>query len=155
MAKKKEINYQPTIKNKRAEHEYFLLEKYTAGIVLTGTEIKSVRLSKVQLQDSYCFFQSEELFIRNLMISEYDSGNIYNHEPKRNRKLLLTKKELKKIKSKSDEKGFTIIPVKIFFNERNIAKLEIALAKGKQFFDKRETLKEKDQKRSMQRKDLD
>ena len=151
MAKDKNQNYQPVIKNRQASFQYFLLETFQAGIVLTGTEIKSVRLGKVQLQDAYCLFQGEELYIRNMQISPYEQGNLYNHDPKRPRKLLLTGRELKKLKTRMEEKGLTIVPVKLYFSERNLAKLEIALAKGKKFYDKRDSLKEKDIKRSMDR----
>jgi SsrA-binding protein len=151
MAKQNQANFQPVIKNRQAEFQYFLLERFQAGLVLTGTEIKSIRLGKVQLQDAYCLFQGGELWIRNMQISPYEQGNIYNHDPKRARKLLLTARELKKLKTRVEEKGLTIIPVKIYFSERNLAKLEIALAKGKKFYDKRESLKEKDVKRSLER----
>ncbi|NOR87975.1 MAG: SsrA-binding protein SmpB, partial [Bacteroidales bacterium] len=132
------------IKNKRASHEYFLEEKYTAGIQLTGTEIKSIRYGKATLTESYCAYQGDELYVRNMHISEYKLGTHYNHEPKRERKLLLTKRELSKLKTKVDEKGYTLIPVALFINENGLAKLEIALAKGKHTYDKRASLKEKD-----------
>lgn len=151
MAKQNQANFQPVIKNRQAEFQYFLLERFQAGLVLTGTEIKSIRLGKVQLQDAYCLFQGGELWIRNMQISPYEQGNLYNHDPKRARKLLLTTRELKKLKTRMEEKGLTIIPVKIYFSERNMAKLEISLAKGKKFYDKRESLKEKDVKRSLER----
>ncbi|NWJ50543.1 MAG: SsrA-binding protein SmpB [Bacteroidetes bacterium] len=139
------------IKNKVASFEYFLLEEYVAGIVLTGTEIKSVRESKVSLAEAYCAFVKDELFIRNMHIAEYKYGTYANHEPKRDRKLLLNRKELRKIFTKTKEKGLTIIPVKLFVNDKGLAKIVIAVAKGKKLYDKRETLKTKDLKREMDR----
>jgi len=139
------------IKNKKASHEYFLIEKYTAGIQLTGTEIKSIRYGKASIREAYCAFNGNELFIRNMDISEYKLGTHYNHEPKRERKLLLTKRELKKLQTKINEKGFTLVPILLFINEKGLAKIEIALAKGKHTYDKRATLKEKDIKRDLDR----
>jgi len=148
--KNKDKNYKPTITNRKAAHEFFFIEKYTCGIVLTGTEIKSLREGKAQIQDAYCYFDKGELFIKNMEIAPYEAGSFSNVEPKRVRKLLLKKNELLKIQQKM-EKGMTIIPIKIFFNERNYAKVEIALAKGKKLYDKRESIKEKEVKRSLQR----
>jgi len=139
------------IKNKRVSWEYFLIEKYVAGIVLTGTEIKSIRNGKASLADSYCYFEGNELFVRGMHIAEYDYGSYNNHLAKRDRKLLLTKRELKKLHTKVKEKSFTIIPVSLFINERGLAKLEIALARGKHYYDKRNTLKEKDTRREIER----
>lgn len=139
------------IKNKRISWEYFLIEKFVAGIVLTGTEIKSIRGGKANLADSFCVFDQGELFVRAMHISEYSFGTYNNHEAKRDRKLLLNAKELKKLNIKVKEKGMTIVPVTLFINDRGLAKLEIALAKGKHFYDKRETLKEKDTKREIDR----
>ena len=139
------------IKNKKASHEYFLIEKYTAGIQLTGTEIKSIRYGKASIREAYCAFNGNELFVRNMDISEYKLGTHYNHEPKRERKLLLTKRELKKLQTKINEKGFTLVPILLFINEKGLAKIEIALAKGKHTYDKRATLKEKDIKRDLDR----
>ncbi|NLF43081.1 MAG: SsrA-binding protein SmpB [Bacteroidales bacterium] len=139
------------IKNKKASFEYFLLEKFIAGIVLTGTEIKSIRKGKANLTDAYCAFSGGELFIRNMHISEYEYGTYNNHEPKRERKLLLTTRELRKIKSKLEEKGLTLIPTFMFINEKGLAKIEIALGKGKKLYDKRETLKKKDTQRELER----
>jgi len=139
------------IKNRKASFEYFLIERLVAGIQLYGTEIKSIRNGKANLTDSYCVFVHEEMFVRNLHIAEYSHGTYNNHEPKRDRKLLLTKRELKKLSTKVQEKGFTIVPVQLFINERGLAKLEIALAKGKHTYDKRESLKQKDSKREMNR----
>jgi len=139
------------IKNKRVSWEYFLIEKLVAGIVLTGTEIKSIRNGKASLADSYCYFEGNELFVRGMHIAEYDYGSYNNHLAKRDRKLLLTKRELKKLHTKVKEKSFTIIPVSLFINERGLAKLEIALARGKHYYDKRNTLKEKDTRREIER----
>mgnify|MGYP003302449003 CR=1 FL=1 len=139
------------IKNKRAEHEYFLIDDYTAGIVLTGTEIKAIRDGKANLADAYCIFIGNELFVHDMHISEYRFGSYYNHEAKRDRKLLLNRKELRKLKIKSSERGYTIIPKMLFVNPEGRAKLLISLAKGKHFFDKRETIKAKDNRRDLER----
>ena len=139
------------IRNKRAYFEYEILEKFTSGIQLCGTEIKSIRSSKASIVESYCRFSGSELFVINMNISEYDFGNINNHEARRDRKLLLTKKELAKIQKKIKESGFTIVPLKMFLNDKGLAKLEIGLAKGKKTFDKREILKQKDAKRDIDR----
>lgn len=137
--------------NKKSAFNYERLESYKAGIMLTGTEIKSIREGKVNLSDSFCFFKQGELWVKNLHISEYKLGTYANHEPLRQRKLLLQKRELKKLQSSVKEKGLTIIPYRLFFNERNLAKLEIFLARGKKVHDKRESIKEKDEKKSMDR----
>jgi len=142
---------QVNIKNKRASFEYHLIDRYIAGIQLLGTEIKSIREGKANINDSFCAFFDDGLYIRNMHIAEYSFGSFYNHESKRDRKLLLNKKEIKKLKEKGEEKGFTIVPLRIFINERGYAKIEIALAQGKKDFDKRETLKERDSKREMDR----
>ncbi|WP_134090977.1 SsrA-binding protein SmpB [Olivibacter sp. XZL3] len=139
------------IRNKKAHYEYHILEKYIAGIQLLGTEIKSIRQSKANIGDAFCAFLNDGLYIRNMHIAEYSHGSFYNHESKRDRKLLLTKKELSKLKVKGEEKGFTIIPLKIFVNERGYAKVEIALAQGKKDYDKRESIKERDTKRELSR----
>ena len=139
------------IKNKRVSFEYFILERLIAGIQLNGTEIKSIREGKVSLADSYCQFVEGELFVKQMHIAEYSMGTIYNHEPKRDRKLLLTKRELRKLENKTREKGFTIIPTLLFINEKGLAKLEIGLARGKHFYDKRDTLKKKDIQREIDR----
>ncbi|MEI7725126.1 MAG: SsrA-binding protein SmpB [Bacteroidota bacterium] len=139
------------IRNKRASHEYFLIQEVTAGIQLTGTEIKSIRDGTASIADAYCTFTGTELFVRNMHIAEYSFGTHYNHEPKRDRKLLLTKRELKKLAIKVKERGFTIIPVLLFINNNGLAKLTIALARGKHAYDKRETLKQKDHMREMER----
>ncbi|MDP4280956.1 MAG: SsrA-binding protein SmpB [Bacteroidota bacterium] len=141
------------IKNKKAAHEYFLLQEFTAGIQLTGTEIKSVRAGKASIVDAYCLFRDEELYVINMHIAEYGYGTYNNHEPKRDRKLLLTKNELRKLATKVKEKGLTIIPTLLFINERGLAKLTVCLARGKHTFDKRDTLKQKDIRREMERND--
>jgi len=138
-----------SIRNKRASFEYFLLQEFTAGIQLTGTEIKSIREGKASIADAFCSFKGNELFVMNMHIAEYSMGTIYNHEPKRERKLLLTKRELHKLLVKVKERGLTIIPTVFFINEKGLAKLTIALAKGKHSYDKRETLKQKDIKREL------
>ena len=140
-----------SIKNRRASYEYFLVQTFTAGIVLTGTEIKSVREGKVNLKDGYCFMDKGELWIKNMHISPYKFGSYSNHDPMRERKLLLTKRELKKIESKLKEKGLTVVPVELYINERGFAKIDISLAKGKKYYDKRNTLKTKDTKREVDR----
>lgn len=141
------------IKNRKAEYEYHLLSTFTAGIVLTGTEIKSIRAGKVNLTDSYCSFINGELWAHNIHISEYANGSYNNHEPKRDRKLLLNRKELKKLQSKLNDRGMTIIPTRMWINENGYAKLDIALARGKKMFDKRDSIKEKDQRRAAARGD--
>ncbi len=139
------------IKNKKASFDYELLETFVAGIVLTGTEIKSIRLGKASLVDTYCVLNRGELWVKNMNISEYFYGTYNNHESRRERKLLLNKKELQKIERLSKDTGFTIIPTKLFINEKGLAKLVVAVAKGKKSYDKRQTLKEKDDKREMDR----
>ena len=139
------------IKNKKATHLFEIDEKYTAGIQLKGTEIKSIRQGKANLVDSYCFFQEGELWLKGMHIAEYDHSSHFNHEPKRDRKLLLKKQELRKIQRKVKEKGNTVIALKVFISEKGWAKAEIATAKGKKKFDKREDIKEKDMKRDMER----
>lgn len=147
----KKNNNSINIKNKRAEHEYFLMDTLTAGIVLTGTEIKSIRNGKASLADSYCTFKDDELYVVGMHIAEYDKGTYNNHDPKRDRKLLLNARELRKLKIKVQEKGLTIIPTVLFINENGLAKLDIALARGKHYYDKRETLKTKDSKRDIEK----
>ena len=139
------------IKNRKASHEYEFIDKYVAGIVLKGTEIKSIRDSKVSMSDAHCVFIKNELILKNLHISEYFNGGYINHEPKRERKLLLNKQEISKIHSKVKSKGVTIVPTRLFINETGRAKIEIAVSKGKKLFDKRESLKEKDNKRDLDR----
>lgn len=139
------------IKNKKAEFDYEFIEKFTAGIVLVGTEIKSIRAGKASLVDSYCYFSGGELYIRGLHIAEYWWGNLNNHDPRRERKLLLTKKELNKLQKKVKEKGLTIIATKLYIADNGYAKLVVGLARGKKTYDKRESIKEKDIKRDMER----
>ncbi len=140
-----------TIRNKKASHDYEFLEKFIAGIKLTGTEIKSIRAGKAALTDSFCVFRDGELYIKGMHISEYWWGNLNNHDPLRERKLLLKARELRKIERKVKEAGLTIIVVKVFINERGLAKAEIAVSKGKKEYDKRETLKRKDTERELDR----
>jgi len=139
------------IRNKKAYFEYHILEEFTAGIQLLGTEIKSIRDGKANINDAFCAFLNKQLYIRNMHIAEYSHGSFYNHEAKRDRILLLNKKELAKFKAKTEEKGFTIIPLKIFVNNRGFAKVLIGLAQGKKIYDKRETLKDRDSKIEMDR----
>lgn len=139
------------IPNKKAKFEYAFIDTYLAGMVLTGTEIKSIRLGKVNISDAFCFFKEDGLYVKNLNISKYEQGTHYNHEPLRDRKLLLTKKELKKLVSKLTDKGLTIIPTRLYINETGLAKLDIALAKGKKLFDKRDSIKERDVSRDLER----
>ena len=135
------------IRNKKASFEYEFLENYTAGIVLTGTEIKSIRAGKASLVDSYCYFSGGELYVKNMHIAEYWWGTFNRHDPKRDRKLLLTRKELRKLARAVKEKGLTIVTRRLFISETGYAKLDIALARGKKEYDKRESIKEKDLRR--------
>lgn len=139
------------LKNRSAYHEFFIDAKYEAGMVLAGTEVKSIRNGGVNFTDSYCLIHKGELWVKSLHIAEYERGNINNHDPVRDRKLLLRRRELRKIESKLKEKGFTLIPLRIYFNEKGLAKIEIGLAKGKKLHDKRETLRQKDVEREMKR----
>ncbi len=139
------------IKNKKAFFNYEIVEAYTAGVQLFGTEVKSIRASKVSFTDAYCLFINNELWVRGLHISEYAFGSYNNHVPKRERKLLLTKKELNKIHRKMQEKSLTMVPLRIFFSETGFVKIEVALARGKKKYDKRESLKQKDTKRELDR----
>ncbi len=139
------------IKNKKASFEYEFVETYTAGIQLSGTEIKSIRNTKASIMESYGIMIKDELFIRNMYIAEYENGSHYNHESKRDRKLLLNRIELNKINKKLKAKGLTIVPIKLFINNKGLAKIDIALAKGKKIHDKREDLKSKDAKREIDR----
>lgn len=139
------------VKNRKALFEYTLLDTFDAGIQLLGSEIKSIRAGKANLQEAYCFFINDELFIKGMHIAEYAHGGYANHDPIRLRKLLLKCTELRKIKNKLKEKGLTVIPVKLYINERGFAKLEIAVAKGKKLFDKRQNIKNKDIKRELDR----
>lgn len=139
------------IKNRKARHEYEFIDTYIAGIALKGTEIKSIREGKVNLMDGYCYFNRGELFVKGIHISPYAQGSFYNHETTRERKLLLQKRELAKLESQINEKGLTVIPSRLFVNDRGLAKLEIAVAKGKKLHDKRDSIKEKDIKRELER----
>lgn len=140
-----------SIQNRSAYHEYFIEDKFIAGMVLKGSEVKSIREGKVNFKDSFCFFHQGELWVKNLHIAEYRFGTTNNHIPDCDRKLLLTRRELRKLEAKMKEKGYTLVPLKIFFNEKSLAKMEIGLAKGKKVHDKRETLKKKDAEREMKR----
>ncbi len=139
------------IHNKRAKFDYEILDKYTAGMVLTGTEIKSIRLGKAQIAESFCEFNNGELFAINTYIEEYSFGNQFNHKSRSERKLLLNKRELKKLEKDIQTKGLTIVPLLLFTNEKGLAKLEIGLCRGKKNYDKREHLKEQDTKRDIDR----
>ena len=140
------------LNNRKALHEYYIEGRYNAGMVLTGTEIKSLRTGKVSFNDSYCFFQNNELFVKSLHIAEYKYGTDANHDPLQDRKLLLTKRELRKLETKIKEKGYSIIPLRIFINEKGLAKMEIGLAKGKKNYDKRDTIKNRELERELKRK---
>ena len=139
------------IRNKKATFLYELVETFTAGIQLLGTEVKSIRAGKASLTETYCSFVDNELYLRNMHINEYELGGYTNHEPRRDRKLLLTRKELKKLEKKMKEKGFTIVPLSMYFTEKGIVKVDIALARGKQQFDKRQDIKNRDTKRELDR----
>lgn len=147
MHKRQDIN----IQNRRARFDYFILETYTAGIELFGTEIKSIRDGKASLVDTYCIFYGNELWVKNMNISEYKFGSYSNHIPRRDRRLLLTKRELRKLKRLTQESGKTIVPLRLFINENGLAKLEIALCEGKHNYDKRQTLRENEDKRMIDR----
>lgn len=149
--KKNRFSNSINIKNSKARFEFEFVDKYVAGMVLLGTEIKSIKEGKASLQEAYCFLHNDEMFIRGMHIAIYEQGTVYNHVPLRERKLLLNKNEIERIKTKSQEKGLTIIPVRMFINERGYAKLEIALARGKKIHDKRNSIKEKDIKRELER----
>ena len=145
MAMAKEMN------NRQAYFHFHIEDKYVAGVVLLGTEVKSIREGKVSFNDAYCLFDKGELWLRGLYIAEYNLGTVNNHIAVHDRKLLLTQKELKKLQAKMKEKGFTLIPLRVFFNEKNLVKIEIGLARGKKVHDKRESIKEKDVQREMKR----
>ena len=152
MAKEKDrIKKNVNIVNRRASYEYEFLSKYTAGIMLKGTEIKAIREGNVNMQDGFCTLQQNELWLHQVTIAKYTEGTYNNHEPTRPRKLLLNKKELNQLGRKSEEQGLTIIPIRFFISDRGFAKVEIALARGKKMYDKREDIKERDVKREMQR----
>ena len=148
------MNSKVSIKNRKASFEYEFIQKYTAGIILVGTEIKSIRANKASISDAYCVIIDSEVIIKNLHISEFKYASFSNLEPKRERKLLLNKQEINKIKSRVQEKGFALVPIRLFINDKGIAKLEIAVAKGKKIYDKRESIKEKDIKRNIEREKI-
>lgn len=140
------------VTNRKARHQYFLTEEFEAGIVLTGTEVKSLRGGKGSIQEAYCYINDDEqALILGLHIPPYEQGNVFNHEPTRDRVLLLKKQQIRKIKRRLDEKGMTLVPLELFFNDRNLVKIKLGLAKGKKSVDKRDSLKEKDLKREMDR----
>jgi SsrA-binding protein len=139
------------IVNRKAKFEYSFIQMYEAGLVLTGTEVKALRLGMANLNDAYCLFDHGSLTVKNMFISEYDHGTIYNHDSRRDRRLLLRKTELKKLERRVTEKGYTIVPYRLYFSERGFAKLEVALAQGKKAFDKRDSIKERDSKRDLDR----
>ncbi len=139
------------IKNRSAYHEFFIDARYDAGMVLQGTEVKSIRGGKVSFNDAYCLIHKGEIWVKSLHIAEYSHGNLNNHEPMRDRKLLLQKKEIKKIETKLKEKGYTLVPLRLYINDKGFVKIEIGLARGKKLHDKRETLRKKDVEREMKR----
>ena len=139
------------LRNRNAYHEYAIEDKYSAGMVLSGTEVKSLREGKVSFNDSYCFLHKGEMWVKSLHIAEYSHGTSSNHDPVQDRKLLLQKRELKKIEGKIKEKGYTVVPLRIYFNEKGIAKMEVGLGKGKRLYDKRDTIRQRDTEREMKR----
>ncbi|MGM9675213.1 MAG: SsrA-binding protein SmpB [Bacteroidaceae bacterium] len=151
MAKKTTTQSKVNIKNKRAAHDFLLLDKYTAGIVLTGTEIKSIRQGKASLVDTFCYVHNGEVWVKNMYVAQYKEGSYNNHVERRDRKLLLNAREIRKIQSTVKQPGFSIVPTLVFLSEKGLAKLDIHIARGKKEYDKRETLKEKEDRRDMQR----
>ena len=151
MAGKKIVSSRINIKNKRAEHDYFIIDQYTAGIVLTGTEIKSIRAGKAGLVDTFCFISNNETWVKNMYIAEYSFGSFNRHEIRRDRKLLLNKKEIRNLAEETKSPGQTIVPLRLFIDDNGRAKLVIGLCRGKKEYDKRETLKEKEGRREMDR----
>lgn len=151
MATDKRFSNNISVKNRKASFEYEWIEQFEAGIVLKGTEIKSIREGKISLAGAYCYLHEDQLFIKSMNITPYTDSSFQNHDPIRERKLLLKKNELKKLKAKTEEKGFTIVPTKLYINNRGFAKVGIALARGKKLFDKRDSIKKKDQDRELQR----
>ncbi len=151
MSAKAKVSTNINIKNRKASYEFEFIDKYICGMVLLGTEIKSIRQGKASLQEGYCYFNKNELYLKGANIAQYDMGTSNNHDPVRERKLLLNKKELNKLLTKSTEKGLTIVPLRIFITSRGFAKLEIALSKGKKIHDKRNSIKDKDVKRDLSR----
>ena len=150
MAKEKPTN-QITIKNKRASFDYELLETFTAGIVLTGTEIKSIRLGKASLVDTFAIVERGEVWVKNMYVAEYFFGTYNNHAPRRDRKLLLNRKEIRRLQTAAKDRGFTLVPTRLFINERGLAKLVLAIARGKKEYDKRQSIRERDDRREMDR----
>ena len=154
MAGKDRFSNNINIKNRKAFHEFEILETMEAGLVLKGTEIKSIREGKVSLQEAYCHISNGEAYVKAMTISPYEQGSFSNHEPTRERKLLLGKKEIEKLQKKTEEKGLTVVPTRLYISDRGFAKLQIGLAKGKKLFDKRDSLKKKDQDRELKRMKL-
>ena len=150
MAKEKPTN-QITIKNKRASFDYELLETFTAGLVLTGTEIKSIRLGKASLVDTFAIVERGEVWVKNMYVAEYYFGTYNNHAPRRDRKLLLNRKEIRRLQTAAKDRGFTLVPTRLFINERGLAKLVLAIARGKKEYDKRQSIRERDDRREMDR----
>jgi len=150
MSKEKPTN-QITIKNKRASFDYELLETFTAGIVLTGTEIKSIRLGKASLVDTFAIVERGEVWVKNMYVAEYFFGTYNNHAPRRDRKLLLNRKEIRRLQTAAKDRGFTLVPTRLFINERGLAKLVLAIARGKKEYDKRQSIRERDDRREMDR----
>lgn len=149
--KKNKIKATVVIKNRKAEFDYFFVTRYTAGIVLTGTEIKSIRQAKASLVDTFCYIHNHEVWVKNMYVAEYFYGSYNNHAARRERKLLLNRKEIIRLEQQLKNPGHTIIPIQLYVDEKGLAKLEIALAKGKKYFDKRATMKDKDDRREMER----
>lgn len=151
MAKKNDKPTKINIKNKKAEHDFLILDKYVAGIVLTGTEIKSIRAGKAGLVDTFCYIHNGEIWVKNMYVAEYDFGSYNNHSARRDRKLLLQKKEIRHLTADTKAPGFTLVPLRLYIDENNRAKLQIALCRGKKEFDKRAALKDKQDRREMDR----
>ena len=149
--KKNDIKASVIIKNRKAEFDYFFLSRFTAGIVLTGTEIKSIRQSRASLVDSYCYVQGREVWVKNMYIAEYAFGSYNNHNTRRDRKLLLNRREITRLEQQLKNPGLTIVPLQLYINEQGRAKLDIALARGKKMYDKRATMKDRDDRREMER----
>ena len=151
MSSKEKPTNQITIKNKRASFDYELLETFTAGIVLTGTEIKSIRLGKASLVDTFAIVERGEVWVKNMYVAEYAFGTYNNHAPRRDRKLLLNRKEIRRLQTATKDRGFTLVPTRLFINERGLAKLVLAIARGKKEYDKRQSIRERDDRREMDR----
>ena len=151
MAKKTDKPTKINIKNKKAEHDFLVIDKYTAGIVLTGTEIKSIRLGKAGLVDTFCYIHNHEVWVKNMYIAEYEFGSYNNHAARRDRKLLLNRKEIATLQKYNQQSGFTIVPLRVFINDRGLAKMVIGIGRGKKTFDKRQSIKEREDKRMMDR----